>query len=507
VTADPFDSIRAILVSPEQRRLQTLELELESLQRQNEARLLALQAELDAARQAGDIAEARLEALQAEAAELRRLFEDTAGLLARLRPALSGLMRQSIRDSRDDMAEALSPVMGAAIKAQIRDSRPEMIEALYPIIGETVQRAIAEFGRELQRNIDARLKSTFGPEGTLRMFWARLRGVSPAELTLRDALPFAVRELFLIQRGSGLLLAHHSAGAASTDSDLISGMLTAIRDFVSDSFARRGEDIELDEVQSGDQRIIIQGGSAAYLAAVIEGVEPQGFHAALRDFVAELHVKYEAALRAYQGDPATLPNLPPQLARLAHQLAPEQAAGPRPLSRTQRLALGGAALVGVACLGLACFYSIFTYNLLPVAFPPLPMTPTTTPTPTATLTAIPSATATVTAAATATAIPATTAAPTSTSMPTATATIPASATPALAMAVAIGNVWAREAPSLQASRLLVIEQGTPLVVRAAFGDWLEVEWQTADGTRRGWARAQWVNVNAPLPAGIVTPAP
>lgn len=218
-------------------------------------------------------------------------------------------------------------------------------------------------------------------------------------------------------------------------------------------------------------------------------------------------MKYETALRAYQGDPATLPNLPPRLAQLAGQLAPEQAAAPRPMTRTQRLALSVGALAGVACLGLACFYSIFTYNLLPVAFPPAAITATTTPT--ATLTAVPSATATATAIATATAtpVPTTTAAPTSTSAPTATAVIPPSATPAPALAVAIGNVWARETPSLQATPLLVIERGTPLVVRAAFGDWLEVEWQTVNGTQRGWARAQWVSVNAPLPASIITPTP
>jgi uncharacterized protein YraI len=506
VTANPLDSIRAILVSPEQQRLRALELELESLQRQSEARLLALQAELDAARQAGDIAEERLIALQAEAAELRRLFEDTAGLLTRLRPALSGLLRQSIRDSRDDMAEALSPVMGAAIRAQIRDSRPEMIEALYPIIGETVQRAIAEFGRELQRNIDARLKTTFGPEGALRAFWARVRGVSPAELALRDALPFEVRELFLIQRGSGLLLAHHSAGAAATDSDLISGMLTAIRDFVSDSFARRGEEAELDEVQYGDEHIIIEGGSAVYLAAVLEGVEPQGFRAALRDFVSELHVRYEPALRGYQGDPATLPNLPPQLARLAQALRPERAAAPRPMPRLQRLALAGGAFAGVGCLALACFYSVFTYNLLPVAFPPaltqtatLPSTETRAAS--ATPTAAPSLTATTTP--TATAAPSATATTATTATGAPTATVP----PSTVAAFARGNVWAREGPAFTTTRLQVIEQGTPLVVRAAFGDWLDVEWQTERGPQRGWASAEWVTFTTPLPASVITPVP
>jgi len=55
----------------------------------------------------------------------------------------------AIRDSHDEMAEALGPVMGEAIRVQIRNSRKDMIEALFPIIGETVQRAIGEFAKRV----------------------------------------------------------------------------------------------------------------------------------------------------------------------------------------------------------------------------------------------------------------------------------------------------------------------------------------------------------------------
>ncbi len=168
------------------------------------------------------------------------------------------------------MAEALGPIMGEAIRVQIRDSRKDMIEALYPVIGATVQRAVGEFTKEFQRNIDARLKATFGPQGMVRTAMARMRGVSSAELALRDLLPFSIKEIFLIQHGSGLLLAYSHPGSTEVaDSDLISGMLTAIRDFVHDSFGHGDEDKELDEIQYGDERIIIQSGRAAYLAVVI----------------------------------------------------------------------------------------------------------------------------------------------------------------------------------------------------------------------------------------------
>ena len=131
----------------------------------------------------------------------------------------------------------VTPVLGDVIGRTIHDSRKDMVEALYPVIGESVQRAVGEFTKEFQRNIDARLKAAFGPRGMLRTAAARMRGVSPAQLALRDSLPFSIREMFLIQHGSDLLLAHSHPGSTEVaDSDLISGVLTVIRDFVRDSF-------------------------------------------------------------------------------------------------------------------------------------------------------------------------------------------------------------------------------------------------------------------------------
>ena len=56
-------------------------------------------------------------------------------------------------------------------------------------------------------------------------------------------------------------------------SGLIGGMLTAIREFARESFGRGRTDTELDEIQYGDERIILQSGQYAYLAVVIRGVQ------------------------------------------------------------------------------------------------------------------------------------------------------------------------------------------------------------------------------------------
>lgn len=498
MTNNPLDSIRAILLSPEQERLRELELELGALQRQAEARLANLQAELDSARDSDSLATERLGALQTEIDELRRVVNDYDALLQKIRPAIGELLSHAIHDSKAQMAEALGPVMGEAIRVQIRDSRKDMVEALYPIIGETVQKAIGEFTREFQRNIDARLKSAFRPANALDTVGARLRGVSAAELALRDAIPFTLNELFVIQHGSGLLLAHYSqSGQSVTDSDLISGMLTAIRDFVRDSFGK--EQTELEEVDYGEQNILLEHGRVAYVAAVITGVEPLGFRARLRSFVSDLHVKHEAQLRAYNGDPASLPALQPKLTRLGDEFTPMVANAPKPISSAQRTVLIFGALGLLLCLGLTLFYGYFTYKLWPLAFPPPSATPTATATPSHT----PTATFTPTATHTPTATP--TATFTATPTPTPTASLTPSSTPTSLAARTIGNVWARTAPDFALPQIIAVEDNTTLTVRAAFGEWLQIEWQTAAGTQVGWVPARWVQLQAPVPSAFITP--
>ncbi len=508
---DSLISIRSILLAEETKRIRAIERRIEALQDQSQAENEALRQQVSdllaeqernqrLLREAND----QVYNLKTEMEILsRKAQSDSEGLVARVTPVLGDMIGRSIRDSRDEMAEALGPVMGEAMRVQIRDSRKDMIEALYPVIGETVQRAIGEFSREFQRNIDARLRQTFGPQGFLRTASARLRGVSPSQLAFRDALPFTIREIFLIQHGSGLLIAHSHPGSHEVaDSDLIGGMLTAIRDFAHDAFGQGDEEKELDEIQYGDERIIIQSGRMAYLAVVINGVEPQGFHSVLRAFVSELHVKYESILKQYNGDPSILPNLQPKLARLVAETTGGKAYT-GPMSRKKKLGWATAALLGLLLVSLACFYLQFTIALYPVAFPsPTPtVTPSATVTPTATST--PSRTPTTTSTPTRTPTPTFT--PTRTFTPTATFTLTPTPTPYPAFAA--GNVWVRPAPVFTVRRSTVLVVNTQVIVIAVYGPWMQVEWQTTSGIQRGWVPAIWLTLREPVPPERITITP
>ena len=78
---------------------------------------------------------------------------------------------------------------------------------------------------------------------------------------------YKVEELYLIYK-DGRLLKNVSAVEVKTDTDIMSGMLTAINDFVQDSFNTEGD---LGSIDYGNNKIILQRGNHSYLAAVIYG--------------------------------------------------------------------------------------------------------------------------------------------------------------------------------------------------------------------------------------------
>ena len=176
---------------------------------------------------------------------------------------------------------------------------------------------------------------------------------------MRDALPFRVTEVFLIERQSGLLLQHlsHDPDAAE-DSDLVSGMLTAIRDFAQDTFGRDHAG-QLDEIQYGSQRILIEASRHAYLASVIDGVEPSGFRADLRDRIMRFENEYAEILARYDGDSTRFEAFKPVLSELLTELGPSEPVRKDGLERSQKRLL-----ILLAGLLLACLLLIGIGGLL-----------------------------------------------------------------------------------------------------------------------------------------------
>jgi len=409
--------------------------------------------------------------------ELRELlFSQYREKLAALEAELDDL--ESRVNDEDALTAMVTPIIGDAIRRKIRDAREEMVEALYPIIGQTVVRAVSEAIRDLARTVDAQMRTTFRPQMAWRRLQARVTGVPDADLVLRDALPFEVEEVFLIHRESGLLLWYISqASELALDSDLVSGMLTAIRDFAEDAFGR-GELADLDEIQYGERCILIEAAQYAYLAVVVEGVAPQGFRAEMRERIIEINQAYERVLRDYDGDPSPLAPVEASLTSLVKSVEP------RSLSPLQKRIVMGLLAVALLCGVTFCLGGYWGLRALRTTPTPVPPTavPTTTPTP------WPTATATVTA------------------MPTPTHTPSPTPAPAPVLGVMVGNVWAYESPGGGARLEKILERGRPVEILAVFDNWCQVRWVALGQEElRGWVPLRWVGTLEEIPGRLVTP--
>ena len=93
---------------------------------------------------------------------------------------------------------------------------------------------------------------------------------------------------------------------------MISGMLTAIRDFARDSF-RVSEDEALDSFQVGDLSVWIEQGPHAVLAVVIRGTAPPELRRTMQETIEHVHARTGEALAAFSGDTAAFEVVRPAL--------------------------------------------------------------------------------------------------------------------------------------------------------------------------------------------------
>ena len=215
----------------------------------------------------------QLEEFENEIEALKQQLNDKETKINAYYPIITDLLERKIIDSEDEVAKVLSPIVGKAIKKQISESKDEMIDALYPIMGETIKKSIAESMKELYESINLKIDNALRKGIFSKQVKSKISGVSTGDLILQSAFPFKIKEIFLIHEQSGILISHVSSSLndKTTDADIVSGMLTAIKDFVKESFASDSGSQSLNEIQYGDSRIILEKGRYSYFAVVVSG--------------------------------------------------------------------------------------------------------------------------------------------------------------------------------------------------------------------------------------------
>ena len=237
-------------------------------------------------------------------------------------PEVALSIEEQIIIDEDAISRALGSEMGKAIKAQIELERDAMVDALYPVIGSTISKYMAE----VVRSINEKVEETLSPKGFSRKIRAKMQGVSEAELILKEAIGYSVRAIFLIHKDSGLVIKEIQPNTENIlDSDMMAGMLTAIRSFANDCIASESE---LDEIDYGNSHIILETAGYCYIAVVVNGEPDQQFRDRIRQTFSHIVLKYDTQIENYNGDRGTIsPRIQPLLEKLIEsedQQAPEK---------------------------------------------------------------------------------------------------------------------------------------------------------------------------------------
>lgn len=252
----------------------------------------------------------------AEMAELRSLLLGPAeGQIAEIHERLTDPHRQlteisrllpdavSVRTRQDDeLSQALGPTVTTAIERSVRKNPQPLIDAIFPVMGPAIRKAISVALSGMVQSLNQSMAYSFSAQGLKWRIEAWRTGKPFAEVVMLHTLLFRVEQVFLIHKETGLLLQHAVVGSASVqDADMVSGMLTAIQDFVHDSFNSPAEE-QLETLEVGDLTVWIEQGPLAILAAVIRGTAPQELRPVFQETLEAIHLQFRPALMDFSGD-------------------------------------------------------------------------------------------------------------------------------------------------------------------------------------------------------------
>jgi OOP family OmpA-OmpF porin len=218
-----------------------------------------------------------------------------------------------LRTNDPHLRRALAPTIEETISASVRRNPRPLADALFPIIGPAIRKAIAATLSGMLESLNTTLEHSLSWRSLRWRIDARRTGKSFAEIVLLNTLVYRVEQVFLIHRPSGLLLQHLTLpGESAQDADMVSGMLTAIRDFVQDSF-KVSDDEGLQTAKVGELTVWIEQGPHALLAVVVRGTAPATLRGILQQALESVHAQYAELLESFNGDAAKFEGARPLL--------------------------------------------------------------------------------------------------------------------------------------------------------------------------------------------------
>jgi OOP family OmpA-OmpF porin len=116
----------------------------------------------------------------------------------------------------------------------------------------------------------------------------------------RRKKPFVIRDMMLIHNDGFLISRYASPHLGEIDEDVLSGMLTAVLNFVEDSMSSSQD--QLKTFGFKEYQVLVSRGSKTFVAIVYAGDAPSDIDKPLNEFISKIEKIYKKKIAAWTGD-------------------------------------------------------------------------------------------------------------------------------------------------------------------------------------------------------------
>lgn len=235
------------------------------------------------------------------------------------RSIVSNVLTEAFHDRQkkdDSIKKVLLPIVENSVEHSVTHHSDRLISSLYPLMGSLVRKSVGAFLSNFIERTNQLIEHSFTIKGLTWRFKAWQAGVSFTQYVVSQTYNYRVEHIFLIHQETGLLLkAVNLDQQSQNDAELISSMLTAINDFVGDSFQLddNGVKEQLQTVSTDNFNLLIKPGPSAIIVAAVSGTPPQSLNEQLQLTLEEVHHLYQQEFQQFNGDNAPFENVDTQL--------------------------------------------------------------------------------------------------------------------------------------------------------------------------------------------------
>lgn len=262
----------------------------------------------------------------------------TDGIKKEARDIVGDVLTEALHDRQQkdgSVNKVLLPLIEGSVEHSVTHHSDKLVNSLYPLMGSLVRKSVTSFLTDFMEKTNQLIDSSFTLKGLKWRIKAWQAGVSFSQYVASQTFSYRVEHVLLIHRETGLLLNSVNLSKASKgDADLISSMLTAINDFVGDSFldSENGPKEQLQTVTTDNFNLLIKPGPYALIAAAVMGNPPQAISNQLQVTLEDIHRLYNRELNHFDGDNQSFVNCEALLldCLLSEQKKPESSAQKKP---------------------------------------------------------------------------------------------------------------------------------------------------------------------------------